>query len=260
MKLIDANTKIGALIKADPRALDVIAGISDHFKKLYNPVLRRIFASRVTIAEAARIGKVDVDVFFDRLKALGFVVQQKAQDTKEMYTDISLKHDRRLDVRSDIEAGNDPFRKIMKEVNALQSKEILLLINSFEPSPLIRILNERGFQTSVLVKSSAEVHTFIWRNEEGRLSDDVSPTADFDKVLNDYADSMQQIDVRSLPMPQPMMTILSRLETLDVNEALFVYHKKVPVFLLEELRNRKMAYVWKKTADGVHLIIYHKKD
>ncbi|MDX5436888.1 MAG: DUF1858 domain-containing protein, partial [Pontibacter sp.] len=53
---IAANTKISAILKANPDAIEAIAAINRHFEKLRNPLLRKILASRVTIADAARIG------------------------------------------------------------------------------------------------------------------------------------------------------------------------------------------------------------
>jgi hypothetical protein len=54
-----------------------------------------------------------------------------------------------------------------------------------------------------------------------------------------------------------MHTILEALNTLPVNEALFVYHKRIPVFLLPELEERKFTYRINEVSDAeVHLLIY----
>jgi uncharacterized protein (DUF2249 family) len=66
-----------------------------------------------------------------------------------------------------------------------------------------------------------------------------------------------QIDVRNLEMPMPMMTILENLETLPECKALFVYHKRIPVFLLTELKDRDFDYRIKEIQDGeVYLLIF----
>jgi TusA-related sulfurtransferase len=58
-------------------------------------------------------------------------------------------------------------------------------------------------------------------------------------------------------MPMPMMTILEALEKLQDDQALFVYHKRIPVFLLPELSERKFDYRIKEISDGeIHLIIF----
>ena len=58
-------------------------------------------------------------------------------------------------------------------------------------------------------------------------------------------------------MPLPMHTILEALETLPADKALFVYHKRIPVFLLPELEERKFSYRIKEISNAeVHLVIY----
>lgn len=51
-----------------------------------------------------------------------------------------------LDVRPDIEAGREPFGKIMAAVKALEPNQELVIINSFEPRPLYSVLGKRGFE------------------------------------------------------------------------------------------------------------------
>ena len=68
---------------------------------------------------------------------------------------------------------------------------------------------------------------------------------------------MQTVDVRNLEMPKPMLTILDALGHLPSETALFVYHKRIPVFLLPELKERKFDYRIKEISDGeVHLLIF----
>lgn len=50
-----------------------------------------------------------------------------------------------VDVREDIRQGREPFEKIMAAVIQLQPDETLLLINSFEPLPLYRVMVRNGF-------------------------------------------------------------------------------------------------------------------
>lgn len=50
-----------------------------------------------------------------------------------------------VDVREDIRQGREPFAKIMAAVDRLEPDETLLLINSFEPRPLYRVMAQNGF-------------------------------------------------------------------------------------------------------------------
>ena len=50
---------------------------------------------------------------------------------------------------------------------------------------------------------------------------------------------------------------LEALEKLPASTALFVHHKRIPVFLLPELRDRKFDYRIKEIGEGeVHLLIF----
>ncbi|WP_276134278.1 DUF2249 domain-containing protein [Polluticoccus soli] len=261
--VIDANTKIAALIKANPAAIDAIASINAHFKKLQNPVLRKIFASRVTIADAAKIGKCDIETFFTKLRPLGFAIGESKpinKDRAPIDTTADISYDMLLDVREDISSGNDPFRKIMQAIAELPKGKVLLLINSFEPRPLIGILKDRGYTSEVVEVGTDEVHTYLKKttNEAISTDDRLTEESQFDEIKDRFNSRLQYIDVRQLPMPQPMVTILKALDSLESNTALYVYHKKVPLFLLPELKERSYQNVIKHTNEGVELIIYRQ--
>ena len=51
-----------------------------------------------------------------------------------------------LDVRPDIAAGREPFILIMDAVKRLGSGEELELFAPFEPMPLYRVMEARGFE------------------------------------------------------------------------------------------------------------------
>ncbi len=50
-----------------------------------------------------------------------------------------------VDVREDIRQGREPFDRIMAAVSQLEPGDTLLLINSFEPLPLYRVMAQNGF-------------------------------------------------------------------------------------------------------------------
>ncbi|HNA34565.1 MAG TPA: DUF2249 domain-containing protein, partial [Flavobacteriales bacterium] len=80
---------------------------------------------------------------------------------------------------------------------------------------------------------------------------------DFDARVEQFADRTTTIDVRHLEMPLPMLTILDALEHLPEGHALYVDHKRIPVFLLPELEERGFEYRVKEIADGdVKLFIF----
>ena len=74
-----------------------------------------------------------------------------------------------VDVREDIRRGREPFEKIMAAVNELGPGETLLLINSFEPLPLYRVMAQNGF--SHWAEQTADVDWKIYfRRGPGRAT------------------------------------------------------------------------------------------
>lgn len=271
---IAANTKISALIKANPASIEAIASINKHFEKLRNPVLRKLLASRVTIADAARIGGCEIERFYERLAPLGFNANDKdtaASGALNVNYQIAMPDQlvklipnylSTLDVREDIAADRDPFRKIMQAIDGLVKKEALLIINTFEPTPLIAILKKKGFDSFVEVKSADLIYSYFWVSEvapENEVRKEAAAADPFDELLIRFAGKVKKTDVRHLEMPQPMITILQELEHLPAGIALFVNHKRVPQYLLPQIEERGFTIaIQEKGPADVHLLIYKK--
>lgn len=267
---INAETKIGAIIKDKLEAIDVLVSLSPHFNKLKNPILRKILAPRVTVAEAAVIGNCKVEAILDNLALIGFNIDQPPTAVKHPpATNTAAENDidlvASIDVRPDIAGGADPFNRIMKILSEVPPGKTLLLINSFEPAPLIRILTGKGYNVSVSKNQPGIVFTYITKIKESPAPDSsiagqFSDPNLFDSVLRHYNLKFTEIDVRQLEMPKPMIAILDELDHLDEGEALYVRHKKVPLFLFPELKDRRFSYVYKQAESEVILLIYHGQE
>lgn len=267
-----ATTKISAILKANPAAIEAIVSINRHFEKLRNPVLRKILASRVTIADAARIGNCRVEDFYEKLLPLGFstVDEEKKSITSvpmEMdilerpafMADLNSSNTVVLDVRAAIAANNDPFRQIMDAVKKLEDEQVLCIVNTFEPIPLIAVLRPKGFEYYTETPGPNLVKTYFKKtgNPEIKKKTSSDHAPDFEEVLARYSDKVKQLDVRQMEMPQPMVSILSALETLPEEEALYVLHRKVPQFLLPQLAERGFRISIKHAGPNeVYLLIY----
>jgi uncharacterized protein (DUF2249 family) len=268
MLKINSNTKISALLKAHPNALETIISISSKFNKLRNPLLRKLMASRTSIAMASKVGGVKISDFFEKFKALGFEVEEvnkfenppkTANTLPDFIQQISKENIIELDVRPIINSGNDPFNTILSRVKTIQKGNVLKLINSFEPAPLIPILKNKGFDAYTEQINDDLVNTYFFKKEDSTFSaPEISNNSeDWQTILNRYINNLVTIDVRNLEMPLPMLTILDELEKLPTEKALFVYHKRIPVFLLPELKERNFEFRTKEITDGeVHLLIF----
>lgn len=267
MTLINPNTKIATLLKSNPDALEAIVSISPKFNKLRFPLLRKLMAPRTSISMACKIGGCTFRDFAEKLKPLGFEVDAVTSELNEKTETplpefmkiISSENTIELDVRPVLDSGKDPLNLILKEVNKLQPNQILKLSNSFEPIPLIQLLEKRGFETYTEIIDENLTYTYFHKTnkvQETTANADTAP-ADWEKVLQGFEGKLKTIDVRELEMPLPMLTILDELEKLSPENALYVYHKRIPVFLLPELQERKFDYRIKEINQGeVHLLIF----
>jgi len=264
---INAETKIGAIIKHKLEAIDILISLSPHFKKLKNPFLRKLLAPRVSVAEAAIIGNCDVKTILDNLAQIGFEVNGSPQVVKETFPDKPINIAEMdvvsfIDVRHDLLSGIDPFNSIINKLSEIAPGKTLLVINSFEPAPLIRILRGKGYQISGSEQPGV-VFTYITKKgKNGPLqTGDREPLENpelFEDILKHYQLKFTEIDVREMEMPKPMIAILDELDHLKSGEALYVRHKKIPLFLFPELEERNFNYVFKQAETEVILIIYNR--
>ncbi len=264
---INANTKIAVIINQHPDALETIVGISSKFEKLRNPILRKLMAARASIAMAAKIGGCSINIFFEKLQPLGFEIDALTMPVTEVVREIpafitSLKKDQlvELDVRPVIASGKDPLGIITEKVKTIQVGEVLKIINVFEPVPLMKLLQKQGFEVYADVIRDNLVETYFFKKDIAAgnvLDQQTAASKGWDEVLQRFSDHLQMIDVRQLEMPLPMHTIMEAIEKLPDDMALYVYHKRIPVFLLPELTERKFDYRIKEISDGeVHLLIF----
>ncbi len=267
--IINSNTKIAALIKQNPDALEAIVSISPKFEKLRNPLLRKVIAGRTNITMASKLGGCTVDDFFNKLQPLGFEIDRatvaNGKDTEEkkipeFFKNIQPDNIIELDVRPVIETGKDPLNIIMREVKELKAGQVLKIINTFEPTPLMHLLDKQGFESYAEIISDELVNTYFYKKTSKPLEVETNNTQwseNWDEMLKRFDGKLETVDVRELQMPLPMHTILEALETLPADKALFVYHKRIPVFLLPELEERKFSYRIKEISDAeVYLLIY----
>ena len=269
---INANTKIATILKAHPNALEAIISISPKFNKLRNPLLRKLMAARTSIHTASKVAGCSVTDFYTKLRPLGFIIDETNVEVNENPAQTSTPAFMQninnikvevLDVRPIIEGGEDPFKIIMKTIKELPAESILKLINTFEPTPLINILSKQGFEYFVEQENENLINTFFYKKNTTQQikENNLDANNDWNEVLKQFENNLVTIDVRHLEMPKPMMTILEELEKLPTNAALFVYHKRIPVFLLPELKDRNMDYRIKEIKDNeVHLLIFHAKN
>ena len=264
----EKDTKISEILKEKPEAIDAIALINRHFKKLQNPFLRKMLAPRVNVSAAAQVGNSTVNEMLKVLEGIGFEVTYEQENEINKENTIELDMERTnivdLDVRPILDSGVDPFNVIMDGLKNLKADETLRIINTFEPIPLLNIIKKKGYEYESERPEEGVVHTFLKKNVEEVIVEEHAPTVNdrelkYEDLERKYEGKLSEIDVRDLEMPMPMVTILEAIETLDEGHALFVHHKRLPQYLLPELKEREFDYKAQEVdEDNMKLIIFRK--
>lgn len=272
--IIGRDTTIKQLLEVNQEAvIDALVKLNKNFSKLRNPFLRKLLARRVSVADACRIANCSISDFFKAMNAIGFQLLDNGRENgKQDAGAFVLPAPGQivdLDVRPILDGGKDPLKLIMLKINELAEGEVLRIINTFEPLPLINLLGNKGFGAHTEKPAPGEVHTYFFKNENPRPSytPETTPSAEppdtslppFNDLLRQYEGRLRVIDVTMYEMPGPMMTILENLETLENGHALFVHHKKVPVYLLPHLHDKGFNYLIQQEEETkVSLLIYRR--
>lgn len=255
--LINQDTKISKLIQANSDSIEAIAAIAKPLRKLKNPLLRRVMASRVTIKEAAAMARCSLEDFKQALQPLGFVFSDNElseisipkENTPQWFDLLNEGHKEYFDVRDIIAKGDDPLKVILQRYQVLEPDDALCIINSFIPYPLINLLENQGAKSHIETIDDKLYHTWFLREKRetepetnqpsGNSGITMHDTVSFEKLIVHYDTThLHKIDVRHLPMPQPMETILQELATLAEDKVLYIDHKRVPLHLLEALEDQ----------------------
>lgn len=180
-----------------------------------------------------------------------------------------------LDVREDLRRGEEPLEKILATVERLRPGESLRLRTTFEPIPLFRVMERRGFthearqiapgDWEVLFRpmAAAAPHGEGAAGPAPRKAQDAeggtrpahTDGGGADGAGGAWPSPAAHLDNRGLPPPEPMIRVLESLETLAPGEVLEVLNDREPVFLYPELAARGYAVRTERLAEGVRLHI-----
>jgi uncharacterized protein (DUF2249 family) len=266
--VIRAGDRVAAVLAKDERLLEVFTSASPAFEMLRNAAARRTMARLVTIEQAARIAGIDAATLVARLNvALGVDPSEAAAASSSEGADASAAARAEgapaglletpaerivdLDVRDDLRAGREPFRKIFDAARALPPGHVLRLRAIFEPAPLYAVLGKQalGHYTERLAADDWRVWFFHDRAAAEAGPAAAAPPSDDDVVV---------LDVRGLEPPEPMERTLEALAALPRGKTLVQLNVRVPQFLLPRLAERGFTYeVREQSPELVRLFIRH---
>ncbi len=164
---------------------------------------------------------------------------------------------RELDVRPMLRSGQEPFQIIMQAVNTLEPGQSLRLLASFRPVPLFSVMANRGYAASdrALEGGDWEV-TFSPVNLSPGIEDVSIGSA---PAAANWGDPIEELDLRNLVPPEPMVRILETLEELRGGDVMFVQLAREPIFLFPELAKRGHEWAGNFDATGTiyRLLVRH---
>ena len=147
--------KVAELLDAWPELEDVLVAQAPEFQKLRNPILRRTVARVATLAQAAAIGGLSSrDLVTTLRRAAGQPVDDddgvEAPAWPEAHTPPAwldgARVRRRIDADALLAEGQVPLGPVNAEAQALDAGEILEVLASFRPVPLVESLEKQGFR------------------------------------------------------------------------------------------------------------------
>jgi AcrR family transcriptional regulator len=141
-----------------------------------------------------------------------------------------------LDVEPVLRDGQDPLDNILLALDGIDSCGLLVLHIPFFPKPLLALMERRGHQTRCEEHDSDGWEVWI----HGRDAETV-------------------LDLRELPIPEPMEHLLSRISALKEQEFVLARTPRIPSLLLERLSPTEYETMAVQTLDGSGLVGIRKR-
>lgn len=258
MNAVTAGDRVGAVLARDERLLDVFVAASPVFEKLRNAAMRKTMARLVTVEQAARIAGVDAGDLVAQLNhALSGTEAPAVTENAVVLPPIPAALTRlpivECDVRAELRAGIEPFRRILDAARALPVGSVLRVRAIFEPAPLYAVLARQGL--AYATERLADDDWRVWFFHDDTVVATNAPAAtdvdDGDVIV---------LDVRGLEPPEPMVRTLEALAAMPRGKTLVQINVRVPQYLLPKLTERGFAYdIREQGPDLVRLFIRHQE-
>lgn len=262
---ITPDMKISEVLTKHPELLEVFVAQSPEFARLRNPIMRKTFARLVTVAQAANMGKVNLD---DLLVALNRALGE-SYSTSGVTASLRPPEGRRppwldsapvaatLDVREDQRRQAEPFKKIMAAAASVPPGQIFLLRNTFEPLPLYEVLGKRGFVAWSRQVGEDDWEIYFFR---ANLEPQAQPPATDRQPSTRDSGFQTFLDNRGLEPPEPIIRTFEAAERLREGEVLVIHNDRRPMFLYAKLEERGFAHETEDQPDGSAIVrIWRRK-
>lgn len=241
---VTAETRLSDLIAINPRILERLAVRHPAFACLRDRPMAAQCAGLATLGELCRASRLSLDDLVSMLEdeSRERIGGEGEDATAPAETSIPAwvlafagTVAETIDVRPILSASGEPLAAVMRLAHAVRPRGRFVIDAPFDPWPLRRLLEGRGFVTHGHRMARDHVRVFCECREGG---DPPPPPATDREPLIWRADDGVHIDVRGLAAPSPMVAIL-RLIASDLHDGVvIVHHHREPLHLYGELVER----------------------
>lgn len=246
-----ADDRLADAIAADPAVVERLVALDPWFGRLDVPEARRTIGALATVRDAAAAAKVPLDSVIRAINAgrtAPCCICPAADDGEEAvepapawFEDFDAKVADRIDVKPILAAKQEPFAMVMRAANSIPVGRGLIIDAPFNPRPLRRVLEGKGFATHGARGESGD-----WRIRCLRAADDGTAAAgaagDDEQCRIWRAEDGVHIDVRGLEAPTPLTRILTLIDGGEHQGVIIVHHHREPIYLYPELAERGWTY------------------
>ena len=154
-----------------------------------------------------------------------------------------------LDVRPQLQRGEEPFGAIMAAADRLRPGQALRLIAPFRPAPLFGVMANRGFAARDRRRPDGAWEV-VFAPLEGAAPRDAGLAPGSAPGAALWPDPARVLDLAGLMPPEPMVRILEALADLPGGAVLFALLDREPMFLFPELAARGHEWAGNPAPDG----------
>jgi hypothetical protein len=166
---ITPETRVAELLEAYPNLEELLIQQAPAFKALKNPILRRTVARVATLEKAAQVAGIPARQLVSALRhAVGqapedFTSKEAGPPVIETRPDWLDEQKVRVTINADdlLAAGQVPLNHVNSALQELESKDLLKVVSSFPPAPLIEAVERAGHKTHVVQVSRELFHTYV---------------------------------------------------------------------------------------------------
>lgn len=262
-----ASWKISKVLQEYPQLLDVLINLTPAFRKLRNPMLRKVQTRLVTVEQAAGIAGLDPRQLVRTLnQEVGNTPPDEDLPSKSTAGPAAAPPwfgtttvARELDVRPMLEQGQEPFKVITAAAREVPEGEVLRLVVGFEPLPLYDALAKQGFVHWGEQDAEGAWHVEFMR-QSAAASAATKPKAHAAAPVGWDAPASHEvtIDVSELVPPEPLIKIMRTLEEMPAGGRLLVHHVRRPIHLYDQLDEQGYAHDTRELAPGQVQVLIQK--